>query len=568
MLRDRAIIKQSGFSRKGNKQDGVSAGYIAQENKTGNTFILKHFYKSYKDCLTPDKQKWDNQALSDRTDGVQELIGSSMYQFLLYDRAPKEELVVPNKANKNSLYVRSKFFDNVVQLSEFSGLLGWTRVRGNDLNLQKLEGFEKVIAACHMLGEGDYHAGNLMVQDGKTVVKIDHGKSFMTFHQDFGSMIEETYKMFSHDGVGYTEAIRQGNLSFSIEKYSKSLEQMIHQLDEQQIEAMVDQKVDELKKVGFDPKGLTVSARLQDNNFENISINNFDELRIFYKENIKENLNNMKEIAKSADIVSKFSDVSPEFKKGQWLEAFARSPIKDPIAYAAHHNIQIEGKTALEWASENNYQIKVPVHSVTEMVQEVQWKRSEDGTWQEQKVSVPKNQKSVTSLDPAQYVTDVEKRLKSLGDKIDDFVQKTVKSKEITEEQIERFYDKLLTHLNKEQYLTNKDVEKIKADTEYNLNIQNTTKLIEITTPNLTNIDKMCYKAANFCKKIGLSSLSNHLMNKITPENLSNIKKIENVLTESIKFKETLLKPRVSKEVIQTKNLIPQAKKQNWVGVN
>ncbi|WP_341750631.1 hypothetical protein [Candidatus Tisiphia endosymbiont of Sialis lutaria] len=164
-------------------------------------------------------------------------------------------------------------------------------------------------------------------------------------------------------------------------------------------------------------------------------------------------------------------------------------------------------------------------------------------------------------MDPAQYVTDVEKLLKSLGNKIDDFVQKTIKSKEITEEQIERFYDKLLTHLNKEQYLTNKDVEKIKADTEYNLNIQNTTKLIEMTTPNLTNIEKMCYKVANFCKKIGLSSLSNHLMNKITPENLSNIQKIENVLTESIKFKETLLKPRVSKEVIQTKNLIPQTKK-------
>ncbi|MCC8400237.1 MAG: hypothetical protein LN563_06720 [Rickettsia endosymbiont of Platyusa sonomae] len=91
MLRDRAILKQSGFSLKGNKQAGVSAGYIAQENKTGNTFILKHFYKSYKDCLTADKQKWDKQALSDRTDGVQELIGSSMYQFYC--------MIVPLKRN-------------------------------------------------------------------------------------------------------------------------------------------------------------------------------------------------------------------------------------------------------------------------------------------------------------------------------------------------------------------------------------------------------------------------------------------------------------------------------------
>ena len=30
-----------------------------------------------------------------------------------------------------------------------------------------------------MLGEVDYHTGNLMVQDGKTITKIDHGRSFL-----------------------------------------------------------------------------------------------------------------------------------------------------------------------------------------------------------------------------------------------------------------------------------------------------------------------------------------------------------------------------------------------------
>ncbi|KJV99103.1 hypothetical protein RAMDARK_1824 [Rickettsia amblyommatis str. Darkwater] len=34
-------------------------------------------------------------------------------------------------------------------------------------------------------GEVDYHAGNLMVQDGKTITKIDHGRSFLAFHKEF-----------------------------------------------------------------------------------------------------------------------------------------------------------------------------------------------------------------------------------------------------------------------------------------------------------------------------------------------------------------------------------------------
>ncbi|WCR56691.1 MAG: hypothetical protein PG979_000748 [Rickettsia asembonensis] len=46
-----------------------------------------------------------------------------------------------------------------------------------------------------MLGEVDYHAGNLMVQDGKTITKIDHGRYFLAFHKDFGSMIQSTNKM-------------------------------------------------------------------------------------------------------------------------------------------------------------------------------------------------------------------------------------------------------------------------------------------------------------------------------------------------------------------------------------
>ncbi|WP_341761958.1 hypothetical protein [Candidatus Tisiphia endosymbiont of Thecophora atra] len=546
MLRDRVTAKNTEFKRKGDKQAGVSAGYVAEEQETQNTFMLKRFYKQHDHCFSLQTNEQRNQALADRNDGVRELIGSSMYQFLLYDRTPKEALVVSDQVKSPFIAIRSKFFDNVVQLAEFAKGTYTTSIGANDQKLKELEGFEKVIAACHMLGELDYHAGNLMVQDGKTVTKIDHGRSFAMFHQDFGAMIEATHKMFSHKGVNYTEAIKAGNLSFNIEKYSEALKQMIGQLDDQQIDAIIDQKVDELKKHGFSPKGLVVTARFEGNKFEEKQINDFNELSTFYKEHIKENLNNMKEVARAADIVAKFSDVSPEFKNGQWLETFAKSPIKDPVAYAAHYNIKIEGKSALQWASEHDYQIKVPAQPVTTTVQEQQWQKSQDGKWQEVEVSVSKVQKSVTSLDPTEYVADIDKRLESFGKKVEDFIKETVTaSKNITPKKLEHFYDKLLTHLNKEKYLTDEDVKKIKGDSYYRLHVANTVQLMGMTTPNLTNVEKICYKAANFCEKIGLPSLSKHLMHKITPEKLAKIDGTEKVVAESLKIKEILLEPIV-----------------------
>ncbi|WP_425362866.1 hypothetical protein [Candidatus Tisiphia endosymbiont of Hybos culiciformis] len=385
MLRDKGMAEQQAFVAKGAKQAGLSAGYIAQENVTGNSFILKQFYKSHTDCLAIDNQKKRMQALNDRRDGVQELIGSSLYQLLLYDRAPKEELVTPDQNNPNSLFVRSKFFDNVVQLYEFAGSPPGEPLKADDnKELQKLEGLEKVIAACHMLGEIDYYAANLMVQDGNTVTKIDHGRSFMEFHQDFPAMIKSTYTRFVD--FGYAGAIRKGNLSFSIEKYSESLKQMLTQLDEKKIDDIVEQRIAELRKAGFNPEGITTFAKFQDGNAKPTAINNFADLKLFYKKNIKENLTNMKEVAKSAEIVSKFSNVSHPFKKGQWIEAFAQSRTQDPVSYAAHRDIKIEGKNALQWAHDNNYQIKVPAAPITEIVQEQQWqKNTTDGNGKNQK---------------------------------------------------------------------------------------------------------------------------------------------------------------------------------------
>ncbi|AFE53165.1 hypothetical protein H375_4810 [Rickettsia prowazekii str. Breinl] len=445
MLRDKRVAQQDEFEETGKKTAGISAGYVANDS-TGNTFILKHFYKTHAACKKIQDPKEQDQAITDRRDGVQELIGSTMYQFLLHDRAPKEGLVNADEQHPDSLYVRSKFFDNAVTLAEFCGLSGLTRVRINDKNLKRLEGFEKAIAACHILGDGDYHAGNLMVQNGKTITKIDHGRSFLEFHKDFASMIQSTAEMFIHPHVCYSYAIKAGNLSFNIDKYSEALNQMINQFDLKHMEAIVDQKLDELKKAGFDPNKIPLS----------INIKNFDDLKKYYKTHIKQNIINMQEVAKGAEIVKKFSNVLPSFKNGGWLEAFANSPIKEPLLYAIENNITIEGKDAQEWAYENNYQIKTAIGLTKETIKEQQWSKDFEGKWQEREVEIQRDKVEIQLSDPLKSIRIQDKfTAEKLGSLIVNFTKHTT-TKNVTDKEVAKFYDNIMKVLKKSIILPSK----------------------------------------------------------------------------------------------------------------
>ncbi|ABV74539.1 hypothetical protein A1C_01045 [Rickettsia akari str. Hartford] len=525
MLRDKKVAKQTEFEKKRKKAAGVSAGYVAQD-ELGNTFILKHFYRTHAACEKIQDNNARQQAIDDRRDGMQELIGSTMYQFLLHDRAPKEGLVKADEKHPDALYVRSKFFDNAVTLTEFSGLSDHTKVRSDDQNLKKLKGFEKAIAACHMLGEADYHAGNLMVQDGKTITKIDHGRSFLAFHKDFGSMTQSTNRMFSHPGVGYSAAIKKGNLSFSIDKYSESLNQMISQFDEQQMAAIVDQKIDELKQAGFDPKNVALPTK----------INNFDDLRQYYKSSIKANLINMQEIAKGAEIVTKFTNVSPKFNNGGWLEAFAHSPVKDPVLYAIYNNIKIEGINAKDWAYEHNYQIHTYIGLKQAVVKEQQWCKDLEGKWTEKEVEVQKDTVEVKITDPVKSMREQDK---SVGAKLESLIVAFTKqaiTQHVTDKKVTKFYDNIMKTLKKEKYLTEQDIEGIKKDLKYWDNIENTTNLLNAKSFKLNVKDTTYYKVGNFCEKIGLSNIANYCMRQISPNNLSKIHDTQKLIAASIKI--------------------------------
>ena len=619
-LGNKIVDQQSNFTAKGKKVSGVSAGYIATQSGTGETFILKHFYKSNDDCLLePDVAK-RKQALADRKDGVRELFGSTMYQFLLYDRAPKEELVTPDKDNPKSLYVRSKFFKDVVSMADFSGDSSFNP---SSSRLKKVEGFEKLVASCHMLGELDYHANNIMVQTQKDengkdhyiFTKIDHGRSLVAFNQDFGAMINKTAESFK--SFGYDQAIEDGNLSFNIDKFSQSLKQMASQFSADQIDAMVDQKIAELKKAGFDPNGLTAQYAFGNDISKQTSkpITSFEDLASTYKDLLKKNLSNMQEISNQTEIITKFTGVSETFKNGGWLQELAESPIKDPVAYAAHNNIKIEGKNALQWAYENDYKIKyTTTKEQTTEVQEKQWRKGDNDKWQEVDVTVSRTQKEVKSADPLAYIkalkkdrplskselefasqavelglkytdnvtykdvlpalkietdANVVKEMHSKDTKvsentlvplIDSFVKEHLTTKTASKEDMAKFYDKVLDTLKKENYITDKEIQNMKTPakgeklSDFDKAVEKTLTLVKTDTPKIEGSDKMKYGVANFCKKMGCASISNYFMKKISPDNLTKIHNAEKAVSESIKLNE-LLKKQIGKEGIGSKRI-------------
>ncbi|KJV56022.1 hypothetical protein OCHUTO_0643 [Orientia chuto str. Dubai] len=425
LLRDKSASQQSNFVPKGVKQGGVSKGYLAIEKSSNDTFLLKEFFRSEASAIKHStnmlccvNSKKLQQAQIDMRDAIQQFIVSDMYQLLLYDRAPKEELVVPDQSNQDLLYLRSKFLKNTATLSEFSGLKGKTHINPNSQELKNLEGFEKVIASCHVLGDLDYHAANVMVQDGKFIAKVDHGRSCMQFYTGFANMVDLTNEKFERT-CNYNSAIQAGNLSFSVKKYHDSLSQMLTQLDENQIDNIVEQKVAKLKEAGFDPTCLTVLVRFDGNKFTSTSIDSYSSLAKFYQDNLKQNLQNMQEIVEATAIICKFSNVSSKFMQGGWLKSFADATEKNPILYAHNNNIEIDNLSVLEWVIENKYKIKHSIGYVTHLAWKKQWQKGSNNKWQEITQCVLKQKKNIVESNAAYYI------IKSNSEKVAALMQKS-----------------------------------------------------------------------------------------------------------------------------------------------
>lgn len=446
----------------------------------------KEFHKSRQD----DYLKEDA-----RQKAVQELVSADIYKLLLGDQA--YEVTLSGEKDDSLSLVHStpgELFQKLDTVLTFS---------------TKPTGFEEIIAACDLLRDPGYiDRDNLLVElNNNALIYNNYGKSFTAKFTDFGSMVSEKYYDFSYPSD-------HKPIPFNIEKYSRALNQMLGKCTEEQMNAFIDTRLGELEKAGFDPHGIMIGTPKK-------SVKSFDELKTFYKKQMKENIAIMQDIAKSAKIISKFNDMSPEFMNGGWLEAFTKSKTKDPVAYAAHHNIKIDGKDAIQWAYDNNYKIKISPEKSLEPLEYMKLENLRLSS------SAKEGAKKSYSQDEATAGI-----LVSL---VDSLAGEAAKGK-LTEEKVKKLYDKVLSNLEKQKYLTKQDVQAIKDNPSYQEHVKKTTELINAQTPSLEGKDKMYYQVARFTKAIGLSVVSEHFMKKIPTEKLEKIHAIEKALSSSVEI--------------------------------
>lgn len=259
---DRAVASKSGFAALASKDAGVSEGYVAQRKEDEQKFMMKAAH---------DRPK-TFQGNIDKRDFVNEYIMAPLYRRMLFDRAPIFELTVqdeidakkigtPKLDSASIIHGRSKFFDEFQTLSEFAGDKQ-TSAKPYHPNLRTLEGFEKVMAACLLAGELDYHAGNLGVvskigDDRKKhniVVKIDHGRSAMVVSQNEDALISNMIIGLALYGFG--------NIPFDVKAFKVAIDEMI-KISDEEIENIISSRFDILRKSGFKFAGTTFMTMLE-----------------------------------------------------------------------------------------------------------------------------------------------------------------------------------------------------------------------------------------------------------------------------------------------------------------
>jgi hypothetical protein len=344
-----APIDEYRVGGEGNKASGVSAGFVGATTENLN-YMLK---PGDLDRVT-DARMGNATPHWDKRDAMQEYIAAGIYKRILYDRTPTIGLAdVSNSTNvndKGKLFIKSKFLEGFKDLDSVSST-----------SRQDLEGFEKVIAACLFAGELDAHGENLGVV-GNKVVKIDHGRSGMSFVTDekaFMNILEASLGEYDYEDI----PINVGKLKDSVNE--------ILQISEDEIEKIVASRIDNLKKSGFKLEKTITYFSDGDPNPKVQAINSYEELEKFYVDQYKQQQQALQKFSNTLDIISKIEcSIDPaqqkDWQNGQWLQDIGE---QDPIVWAIENNKNIEGKVPLIWAVENNKLIegKKPVEYLREV---------------------------------------------------------------------------------------------------------------------------------------------------------------------------------------------------------
>lgn len=256
-LKAKIARSEKDFKRKGAKYDGVTDGYVATDIKSKKTHMVKK----------AQKESGGGNLLDDKRDLIIEYIAAPLAKRVLMDRAPDIGLVTGGKelerdkdlrrkpihAESGTSYValRSKFFDDFKTLNEFGSLaLGI-------YPFEKVEGFERVLVGALIIGEFDFHKGNIGVVEytkengdkGYKAVKIDHGRSMVNVKKQIVKM--KNYDdlinyMHSNLGYYYTDIhalIDEKRLSLAISEMTN--------ISREEVEKLIRKQVYDLKDAGM-----------------------------------------------------------------------------------------------------------------------------------------------------------------------------------------------------------------------------------------------------------------------------------------------------------------------------
>ncbi len=315
----------------------------------------------------------DKEEKNDKQDLVVEYIFGPLFQRFLYDRAPQISLVVGeediekfrtnlNNAKKASIwkqedgkwvkdegaasaggpsttkplsdkiYITSELYDS----TNFSTFHDFQTAHRS--LLPKIEGFEKVIAACIFLGDIDYHKWNTGVnrtkigqdpESGEAIykyeaVKIDQGRAGSYTGTGLYGVGTSADSIISNMIENFRERGYATNM-LDPKKLNDSIKEML-QITDDEINYIVARRKAELKQAGVEDPKLE----------QNFAVDIINQRKA------------MMELSERLDIIEK---ITPPI--GSWLKEIG---VQNPIIWSVKNGKKIEGKNPLKWSLDEDRQ--------------------------------------------------------------------------------------------------------------------------------------------------------------------------------------------------------------------
>ncbi len=355
----------------GTKTVGETAGHIradVTEYAKGKSMMYKPSNKAF------------SEAEKDRRDWTMEYLLGGLYKRMLYSRAPTIELVlneadfnpdagskkVVNSNIKNVIGYRSLYLDNFQTLNE--GIASKTLPLDIDGTI-KIRNFEKVMAACMMGGEVDYHTGNIGFVIENTngtkeyiAAKIDHGRSGFRFYQSESDLREKLA-----DGLKWDQYKEKG-FKFNLHEFHQAVKE-INKITDDEIDKLISSRLYKLQQLNYDISQIDYDANFEHSQYPSPKQladykakmkgakdpkKQYDVAREFFVGKFKAQLKVMKSLEATLEIITKinFNNKNEEekFLNGGWIEEMRG---KDPIQWAVKNSQKIDGLDPKKWEIKN-----------------------------------------------------------------------------------------------------------------------------------------------------------------------------------------------------------------------